>query len=55
VFLWAVLFAAAVPILALFIKHVPLRGPDTDRPASPDAADVAAENASDNTALAALE
>ncbi|MFL6141468.1 MAG: MDR family MFS transporter [Labedaea sp.] len=55
VFLWAVPFAAVVPILALSIKHVPLRGPGTDRPASPDAADVAARNAQDNTALAALE
>ncbi|HEU5473378.1 MAG TPA: MDR family MFS transporter [Actinophytocola sp.] len=43
VFLWAVLFAALIPVLAIFIKPVPLRGPDpTAQP-------------SENPTLAALE
>jgi MFS family permease len=34
VFGWAILFAVAVPILAWFIKEIPLRGPEALHPAS---------------------
>ena len=32
VFVWAIVFAVAVPLLALAIKHVPLRGAPTEAP-----------------------
>ena len=35
VFAWSVLLAVAVPVLAWFITHVPLRGYDTATPAGP--------------------
>jgi EmrB/QacA subfamily drug resistance transporter len=56
VFGWAVLFAVAVPLLALFIKEIPLRGRDDETAETPkDAAGIAAQDAQENTALAALE
>lgn len=42
VFWWAILFAVAVPVLAAFIKEIPLRGgPATPSPAEPEQADPA--------------
>jgi EmrB/QacA subfamily drug resistance transporter len=55
VFGWAVLFAVAIPVLALFIKEIPLRGRDEQAPTPADAAGIAAQDAQENTALAALE
>ena len=55
VFLWAVVFAAAVPLLAAFIKEVPLRGRDDDAPTPENAENIAAQDARENTAIAALE
>src|SRR4051794_13102594 len=37
VFAWAILFAALVPLLALFIREVPLRGRDSQAPTPPTA------------------
>jgi hypothetical protein len=55
VFSWAILFAVAVPVLALFIKEIPLRGRDSQAPTPTGAADIAAQDAQESTALAALE
>lgn len=55
VFVWAIGFAVAVPVLALFIVEIPLRGRDPQAPTPKDAADIAAQDAQQNTALAALE
>src|SRR6266545_4959144 len=55
VFGWAILFAVAVPLLAVFIKEIPLRGRDTQAPTPGTAADIAAQDAEENTAIAALE
>jgi hypothetical protein len=55
VFGWAVLFAAAIPVLAVFIKEIPLRGRDDEAGTPKDAAGIAAQDAQENTALAALE
>jgi EmrB/QacA subfamily drug resistance transporter len=55
VFGWAIVFAVAVPVLAVFIKEIPLRGRDTQAPTPADAASIAAQDAEENTALAALE
>jgi predicted MFS family arabinose efflux permease len=55
VFGWAIVFAVAVPVLALFIKEIPLRGRDSDAAMPTDAAGIAARDAQENTALAALE
>jgi MFS family permease len=42
VFVWAIVFAAAVPVLAVFIKHIPLRGAP-EVPQGADAEEAAAE------------
>jgi EmrB/QacA subfamily drug resistance transporter len=55
VFGWAILFAAAVPVLAAFIKEIPLRGHDKQSPTPARAADIAAQDAQESVALAALE
>ena len=55
VFAWAILFAAALPVLALFIKHIPLRGHNADEPTPARASDIAAQDAEENVTLAALE
>jgi len=55
VFTWAILFAALVPVLAVFIKHVPLRGHDRAEATPSGASDIAAQDAQENVALAALE
>ena len=55
IFGWAILFAVAVPLLALFIKEIPLRGADPQSPTPASAADIAAQDAQENAALAALE
>src|SRR5436305_936947 len=55
VFGWAIVFAVAVPLLALFIKEIPLRGRDRQSPTPTDAADIAAQDAQESGALAALE
>jgi EmrB/QacA subfamily drug resistance transporter len=55
VFTWAILFAALVPVLALLIKHVPLRGSNRDEPTPAGASDIAAQDAAENRAIAALE
>jgi hypothetical protein len=54
VFIWAIVFAVAVPLLAVFIREIPLRGRD-DAPTPKDAEGIAAQDARENTALAALE
>jgi EmrB/QacA subfamily drug resistance transporter len=55
VFGWAVLFAVAVPALALFIREIPLRGRDDEAPTPKGAADIAAQDARESNALAALD
>jgi EmrB/QacA subfamily drug resistance transporter len=55
VFLWAIVFSAAVPLLALLIREVPLRGPDGQAPTPSSAADIAAQDAQESIAMAALE
>ncbi|MFI7602296.1 MDR family MFS transporter [Actinoplanes sp. NPDC049681] len=55
VFVWAIGFAVAVPVLALFIVEIPLRGRDPQAPTPKSAADIAARDAQQNTALSALE
>jgi hypothetical protein len=55
VFAWAIVFAVALPLLALFIQEIPLRGRDSDAPTPKDAAGIAAQDAQENTALAGLE
>ena len=55
IFLWAIAFAVAVPLLAMFIKEIPLRGRDDDAPTPKDAQGIAAQDARENTSLAALE
>jgi len=56
VFGWAIVFAVVIPVLALFIKEVPLRGrEDTVPPTPADAAGIAAQDAQESNALAALE
>jgi EmrB/QacA subfamily drug resistance transporter len=55
VFTWAILFAALVPVLALFIQHIPLRGHDPAEPTPAGASDIAAQDAQENAALAVLE
>ncbi|MGZ4483024.1 MAG: MDR family MFS transporter [Nocardioidaceae bacterium] len=55
VFTWAIVFAAAIPMLAAFIKEVPLRTsqPGEGTPAS--AEEIAAQDAQESPAIAALE
>ncbi|MCW2504425.1 MAG: EmrB/QacA family drug resistance transporter [Actinomycetia bacterium] len=55
VFTWAIVFAVAVPVLAFFIKEIPLRGRESQEPTPADAAGIAAQDAQENTAIAALE
>jgi hypothetical protein len=55
VFVWAIVFAALVPVLAVFIRHIPLRGAEKDEPTPAKAADIAAQDARESDALAALE
>jgi EmrB/QacA subfamily drug resistance transporter len=55
VFAWAIFFAVAVPLLAVFIKQVPLRGRDADEPTPTDAEGIAAQDARESNAMAALE
>jgi EmrB/QacA subfamily drug resistance transporter len=63
VFFWSIFIAILVPIAAVFIKHVPLRGaggaggPAGDKPAeSPTSArDVIARDEAENTLIAAME
>jgi predicted MFS family arabinose efflux permease len=55
VFGWAIVFAVALPLLALFIQEIPLRGRDSDAPTPKDASGIAAQDAQENTALAGLE
>ena len=55
VFVWATFFAVAVPVLAVFIKEIPLRGADRAVPTPATAEDIAAQDATESTALAALE
>ena len=54
VFLWAVLFAVAVPVLALFIREVPLRGHEPDEPTPVSAEEIAAQDVEENPAIASL-
>jgi hypothetical protein len=59
VFGWAIVFAAAIPVLALFIKQIPLRGTNSGddkadgKPAT--AEDAMAREASENALIAAAE
>jgi hypothetical protein len=55
VFVWAIVFAVAVPVLAVFIKEIPLRGRQDAAPTPADAAGIAAQDAQESTAMAALE
>jgi EmrB/QacA subfamily drug resistance transporter len=55
IFGWAIIFAVAVPLLALFIKEIPLRGADSQAPTPASAADIAAQDAQESGAMAALE
>jgi EmrB/QacA subfamily drug resistance transporter len=55
VFMWAIVFAVAVPVLAVFIKEIPLRGRNDAAPTPADAASIAAQDAQENTAIGALE
>jgi predicted MFS family arabinose efflux permease len=55
VFLWAIGFAVLVPVIALFIKEIPLRGHDAQEATPQIAADIAAQDAAENAAIAALE
>jgi EmrB/QacA subfamily drug resistance transporter len=55
VFLWAIGFAVVVPLLAAFIKEIPLRGHDPQELTPHNAADIAAQDAAENVAIAALE
>jgi EmrB/QacA subfamily drug resistance transporter len=55
IFGWAIVFAVAVPLLALFIKEIPLRGADHEAPTPASAADIAAQDAQESGTLAALE
>jgi hypothetical protein len=53
VFLWAILFAVAVPVLALFIREVPLRGADHPAEATPATAEeIVAQDAEESPAIA---
>lgn len=53
VFLWAILFAVALPLLALFVKEVPLRGRDRSAPTPERAEDILAQDASESATIAA--
>jgi hypothetical protein len=55
VFGWAIFFAIAVPVLALFVKEIPLRGSDRTAPTPAQAEAIAAQDAQENVAIAALE
>jgi hypothetical protein len=55
IFSWAILFAVALPFLAIMIKHIPLRGAQPAQPTPAAAEDVAAQDAQESTAIAALE
>lgn len=55
VFVWATFFAVAVPILAVFIKEIPLRGADRAAPTPRTAEDIAAQDAAESAAIAAIE
>jgi EmrB/QacA subfamily drug resistance transporter len=44
IFVWAIVIAALVPVLAVFIKHVPLRGAPTAAVAAAEEADLVAVN-----------
>jgi EmrB/QacA subfamily drug resistance transporter len=53
VFFWSIFIAVLVPLAAIFIKHVPLRGrPDQDAPTPKSAQDIAAQ---DDTLIAAAD
>lgn len=53
VFLWAILFAVLVPVLAFFIQEIPLRGSTRDDPTPDSAADIAAQDVAESRAIAA--
>jgi len=55
VFLWAVPFAVLIPVLAAFIKEIPLRGADRTAPTPRAAEDIVAQDEAESTAIAALE
>ncbi|HET9655297.1 MAG TPA: MDR family MFS transporter [Kineosporiaceae bacterium] len=55
VFTWAIGFAVLVPLIALFVKEIPLRGHDRNEPTPTSAEDIAAQDAAENPAIAALE
>ena len=55
VFIWAIPAMAAAFVVSLFIKEIPLRGRDRQSPTPTDAADIAAQDAQESGALAALE
>ena len=55
VFGWAILFTATIPVLAVFIKEVPLRASQPGERPPTQAVDVAAQDAQESTAIAALE
>jgi predicted MFS family arabinose efflux permease len=55
VFSWAIVFAVTLPILALFIVEIPLRGRESHAPTPVNAADIAAQDAAESDAIAALE
>jgi EmrB/QacA subfamily drug resistance transporter len=52
VFVWAVGFAVLIPVLALLIREVPLRGPAAPAPRPATAEDTAAEDARESTGIA---
>jgi EmrB/QacA subfamily drug resistance transporter len=55
VFGWAILFAIAIPLLAVFIKQIPLRGAEPNAPTPEKAEDIVAQDNRESTALAATE
>lgn len=50
--MWAILFAIAVPVLALFIREVPLRGAEPAEATPAAAEEIAAQDAEESTAIA---
>ncbi|HEX6500885.1 MAG TPA: MDR family MFS transporter [Micromonosporaceae bacterium] len=55
VFGWAILFAVLVPVLALFVKEIPLRGRGPASPATSDAQPAEAAAAQDGALVTAVE
>ncbi|HTP03107.1 MAG TPA: MDR family MFS transporter [Anaerolineales bacterium] len=53
VFAWAVVFAILIPVLAWFVREVPLRGGGGDGPTPKSAEDIAAQDAAENPVIAA--